>query len=492
MGVLVAFMAAPSVTAQELSASAKAEKTGLEAERKKAESSIKSLDTQIVAKKRVVENLLDAIERGTDLGTVKSRLSKANGEIRTLEARKADLAVRIAEIDGVLGSPRFWTIEKRLAAIEAALAKPAAEAEDDFDGPEPALEDTLEIAVSITSVLQGTSGADEDNSTEGNITDANYIIDVEVQSSVGKNGTAYACFEAGNGGGIDGEIATLSGINTVAVGDADLGVLEAWYEHRLFNDKLAIQFGKIDLSGACGAKGGGLDTNAVANDECGQFLSSALVNNLAIEFPDDNGPGVAIWYTVTDNLNIGLGVADTDADWENVFDDTFTMIELDLTLDISGRSGTYRFYGWRNDADHEDVRDATRSEQSGYGGGISFDQELGGGVVLFGRFARQRQTVYDLAGAWSVGVQLPGSIFGRDDDHIGLAFARTMLSDYAKDALEGAGVDPEDEGIFEVYYNATVNDNISVSPGYQVIVNPSADSDADAVSSYWLRMALSF
>jgi hypothetical protein len=33
------------------------------------------------------------------------------------------------------------------------------------------------------------------------------------------------------------------------------------------------------------------DTNAVANDETSQFLSSGLVNSVAVTFPEDNGAG---------------------------------------------------------------------------------------------------------------------------------------------------------------------------------------------------------
>ena len=55
------------------------------------------------------------------------------------------------------------------------------------------------------------------------------------------------------------------------------------------------------------------DGNAFANDETGQFLNGALVNNPTIPFPEQ-GLGVVLYFNPCDWWYIGGGVADAQAD----------------------------------------------------------------------------------------------------------------------------------------------------------------------------------
>ncbi len=73
------------------------------------------------------------------------------------------------------------------------------------------------------------------------------------------------------------------------------------------------------------------------------------MNNLAVEFPDDNGIGAMIWSSPRDDL--GFGVEFADADGDSMFDDVFSIAELDFKPKIGGRRGNYRLYGWLNNKD---------------------------------------------------------------------------------------------------------------------------------------------
>ena len=94
----------------------------LEAESRKAKADLKAVAGQIETKKKALDGLLDAIQRGTEPRSVNSRIEKLNRVLRELDAKKASLSSKIRTLDSELASPRFWPVEKRLAALEAAVA----------------------------------------------------------------------------------------------------------------------------------------------------------------------------------------------------------------------------------------------------------------------------------------------------------------------------------------------------------------------------------
>ena len=55
------------------------------------------------------------------------------------------------------------------------------------------------------------------------------------------------------------------------------------------------------------------DSNAVANDENGQFLAGAFVHSAVLPFPA-NGPGVRLEAKLAEPLSFGLGYGRGDAD----------------------------------------------------------------------------------------------------------------------------------------------------------------------------------
>jgi len=352
--------------------------------------------------------------------------------------------------------------------------------------------DKIEFAFGATGVLQGSAGAKKSLTAEKDVTDGSVSFDLELTAPVTERGTAYAHLEAGNGDGIDGDIPTLSGFNDDADDDANVRLTELWYEHRFLGERLALKLGKIDLGGPCGRHESAFDANAVANDECSQFLSSGFVNSLAVEFPDDNGLGITLWASPHELLDIGIGVADADGDWENIFDNVFSMLEFDFKPKIAGRQGNYRIYGWLNDKDHVDIKDVTKTREEGYGFGLSLDQELTDIVTAFARYGWQRGSVYQVEHAWSTGLLFSGKFYGREDDAFGLAYGMAIIGSDWKDIEKANGVNSGNEHHVELYYNFTLNKHISISPDIQWVRNPNGDDDNDDVWAFGLRVQIQF
>ncbi|MHC4682350.1 MAG: carbohydrate porin, partial [Planctomycetota bacterium] len=73
------------------------------------------------------------------------------------------------------------------------------------------------------------------------------------------------------------------------------------------------------------------------------------------------------------------------------------------------------------------------------------------------------------------GVQYQGVFEGRDDDVLGLGFAKGVFSNQA-------GYSDEHESVVEVYYNAQISPWMAVSPSVQYVTNPGGDTaNHDAV-----------
>ena len=107
--------------------------------------------------------------------------------------------------------------------------------------------------------------------------------DLVFNFKVGESTIAVIDVESTGGDGIDAHIANFSALNGVAGSTGDrVRFREAWVEHAAFKDRLILTAGKIDMSNY-------FDSNAVANDENGQFLAGAFVHSGVLGIPAD-GP----------------------------------------------------------------------------------------------------------------------------------------------------------------------------------------------------------
>jgi hypothetical protein len=380
----------------------------------------------------------------------------------------------------------------------------------------------LNITGGLTGVIQGSgdvprwseSGSDWDYESAAYATGS---MDLVIEFPIANDHLASVFLEAGAGDGLqpvieeavsDGvgeDVELLHGTNDDAIGfgesgESDVHVLEAWFEGSYFDERLTLTVGKVDLTNY-------LETNAVANDETAQFLSSGFVNNLVVDFPDDNGPGMRLTVAPLDLVEINLGVADAGAEWDNIFDDGFGMLEVNLMSKIGELEGNYRLYGWLSDKDQVNFADQERYEEEGrpdaeykakedfgYGYGISADQQLPGGLTVFGRIGVADDDIYAVKTAWSAGARLSGGLWNRPDDVIAFAYGEAILNEDHPDwqGLKDEDIRVEDERQLEVYYSLAVNENIAISPDVQLIMNPAGVAEVDDIWVFGTRVQINF
>ena len=112
---------------------------------------------------------------------------------------------------------------------------------------------------------------------------------------------------------------------------------------------------------------------------------------------------------------------------------------------------------------------------------MSFDQDLGNNLVPFLRYGYQdrdlRNTKNVISGG--LGVLRP---FGREDDVLGVGLSWG-------DAEDG---DLQDQYVGEVFYRLQATGKIQVTPGVQMIVDPSRNAEDDVVGVFSLRVRVVF
>jgi carbohydrate-selective porin OprB len=198
-------------------------------------------------------------------------------------------------------------------------------------------------------------------------------------------------------------------------------------------------------------------------------------NSPTIETPD-NSAGIYANLEVNEYAALDLVAMEADGDWEDIGDDAFGAVQLNIKPNLLERPGNYRVYAWINSNDHTDWANSTLDEEEGYGVGISLDQELTDILGVFGRYGWQDPAVYltgnsySLEHAYSAGVRILGTSWNREEDVLGCAFGQIFPSGDYKDANSSYKADPE--GHFEAYYSFKVNDHLTISPDIHVIWDP--------------------
>ncbi|MCK5707493.1 MAG: carbohydrate porin [Candidatus Aureabacteria bacterium] len=326
----------------------------------------------------------------------------------------------------------------------------------------------ISLEAGATFVHQATSNANGDDLSENDqdVGDASYSIDVCLTKEF-ENSVAFIALEAGEGVGADGELAVFSAVNADATGgDANISVTEVWYQHNL--ELFIFTFGKL-------AADAFMDSNEYANDEATQFLGAEFKHSSTIEFPE-NSAGLIIGVSFSDMVKAEAIVMDGNADWEDMFEDAFYGGQLTFSPEIAGKDGNYRVFGWRSKRDHTKWNDSSGIQENSYGFGLSADQELTDTIGVFARYAWQNPEVYlngesySLEYSYSVGIQITGEPWMRDNDVFGIAFGQIFISDNYKDA--GGYQKADSEGHIEFYYSYKVNDHFTISPDVQIVMNP--------------------
>lgn len=381
---------------------------------------------------------------------------------------------------------RITKLEKKLVEQQATVTAQEEEIEEIKESGGIPILDGLRIGAGATFITQFAVNPNSEPNDDDEVADATYSIDIEMEKTIGENGLAFLHLEAGDGGGLDGdEITTFSAVNRDA-GDSDnrVEVTEVWYEHSFFDGIFICTAGKLDFTPY-------LDQNEIANDETSQFLSTAFRNSTALETPDDNTYGFRIGVVPAEWADINAGIMDDNANWESVFEDPFIFTQLNLKPIFLGedRPGNYRTYWWYDDTGHDEWGGPITETEPNYGFGLSADQKVLDYLTLFGRVGWEDPEVSTVEFAWSGGLQLNGVPWGRDEDYIGVAIGGDIPSDeYEDSAVTRHG---HMEGHLETYYNAKINDNLHISPHYQLIWNPNGEK-AQSINIFSLRSQVDF
>ncbi|MBV6519752.1 MAG: hypothetical protein DCC43_13470 [Candidatus Brocadia sp.] len=272
--------------------------------------------------------------------------------------------------------------------------------------------------------------------------------------------TFFIDIEAIGGNGPDEAIGSLAGLNADSGSNQDddgldrVAVREVWLGSELFDKRLSLVSGKIDL-------GNYFDANALANDETSQFITDAFVNGATLE-PPDPGPGLVAFFDTKKGLTMGLGLQSNDNSGTRITDELYAIAEIGYTTDkLLGREGTYRIWG-RMNGDNGDNK----------GFGVSIDQGITNRIALFGRYGANENNPEEteIASAWSAGMRMSVPFLKRFTDEVAIAFGQ----------IDKAGGDYESST--ELYYKVDINEHLSLSPHVQAIFDPAgADSDDTAI-----------
>ncbi len=253
-------------------------------------------------------------------------------------------------------------------------------------------------------------------------------------------------------------------------------ISELLWSQGFFSDRVIFSIGKIDQTVW-------IDANRVANDETIQFISTPLVNNPAIPFPE-NGLGFNLNAAPTPWLWLSLGVSDGIGDQAGTGFNTLREGQLFIAGEASfepkldqwfdgDAQGNYRFIGWTARPDG--------AEAYGSGVAVSFDQAIGHGLVPFFRYGYAERAASDLRHFVSAGIGLEQPL-GRADDlvAVGVAWADPYDPDLRQETL------------LEAFYRLQLTDTIAVTPDLQIIFRPGASNGLDVVALFGLRVQATF
>jgi len=324
-----------------------------------------------------------------------------------------------------------------------------------------------------------------DTNNQGKSRGVGYL-NLEIKQRLWQDAAVFMEVESDRGMGIDKFIPTYSIFNSNSGEDLGIYIPELYLEQNLFSDKISLSFGKLDLSDW-------FDANTAAESADTQFLSSALVNNLAIPFPA-KGLGGLVGFMPYEWLYFQSGAAtaraaSTKTGLSNGYNSAFFINELGLSPKIGELKGNYRVIFYLNHEKLERI-DEEGEKKNTLGYAVSFDQEITKKITLFFRYGKADEEVWDVGHFWSFGGQMIEPIPGRKLDCLGVGIAFSIMGDDFRSANEETA--SRMETIYEIYYSYHLNSLIDLTPSLQIVSNPNADKSAKTALVLGLRFLLSF
>jgi high affinity Mn2+ porin len=377
--------------------------------------------------------------------------------------------------------------------------------------------------VAVGAELAMVSQRAQRGATQGSKSQLNYRADVTVEvplDSFGKlagvgDSKLFFHLRAGQGEGLQFVNPTYTATpNSTAFflqnsEDSATVLGEAWYQfgYPLTQTRSGAlpriegTFGKIDLFGF-------FDGNEIADNENAAFLNNVFVHNPLLDSGGAIGgdsygfqPGVIGSYTNDINSvnrwKASLGVFGTagGAGFDSTFSKPFVIGQWEYNGRVlRDRPGNYRIYAWTNGQFfpyNDDTATATRET----GWGFSIDQEVAPrSLTVFARYGHSFSGPVRFNNAVTVGAQLNGYGWGRQEDRIGLAYGWLDTSTGFRTAAPTVyGYNPTGaEHDIELYYAWQINKNLQLSPNVQWIVQPGGDPSAQNLWVLGLRAVAGF
>ena len=358
----------------------------------------------------------------------------------------------------------------------------------------------IDISGGVTTFLQSSDGAPQ------NATALSYTLDLELEAAVSEHGKVAIALEAGDGEGIDATLGSLSTagydpyLTNITASSPDStnivvpSVSQLYYEGEYPDENLVATVGKIDVNGM-------FDDNAYANDETDQFMSGIFVRSSGSNFAELDqyyAPAVALQYSPSGMIDLNFIAANGNGDgFNDVFDYMYLVGQINFKTRFGVQPGNYRFYAV---SDHRRSTQTTFTKISDGGKtsntvwGVSFDQAVTDGIGVFARYSMQDDGIAEniVGSTWSLGALLQGTLWGRDDDTVGIAYGTVILNDKADLAGALGTADTGDESHVEAFYKFGVSEHFTLTVDAQLINNNGGNAAADTVTVAGLRGQLNF
>ncbi len=388
--------------------------------------------------------------------------------------------------------------------------------------------ETLE-GVNVSSALLLTGQRAARGTADGAAEHAvNTRADLELELPAGRVGNAegrlFAHVRAGHGSGLENLNPTLTGaVNSTpfatGTGKATATLAQLWYQLDIpvgapqdrAAGHVALTVGKIDPFVF-------FDQNNYADDESEAFLDNVFVHNPLLDSGGDVGgdaygfaPGVRLAYfgTVGDaerkwGLSVGLFGAGPGVSFDRRPGDPFAIVQAEYSGPaLDGLDGAYRLYAWRNARATPFNNAADAAEETHAGWGFSADQQVASHAGVFVRYGHATRGRASFDRAFTLGLQVSGVLWGREDDVLGVAHGWLHASrafrtdapalDADADGTPDFGYAPQGtERQTEMFYNWRFNAHLMVSPDIQWLHNPAADRTAESILVWGIRLKAAF
>ena len=286
----------------------------------------------------------------------------------------------------------------------------------------------------------------------------NSRVDLEIGYDLNSSNSFNLQLRMSDGNGLD--FGSISSINAVVPGDdKDFKkpvILQGYYSF-FGHKKISFDIGQMDPYAF-------FDGNNYSDDESETFLNLAFIHNPLLDVGGDLNPGTyggtpGIHFKYSHNsifaqlATYGSGLG---ADFEESIHNRITIAQLtwfqEMTEDLKK---SYRLYYWDRKKGIDVDGNSLMPKATGWG--LSVDHDINNYFSLLSRFGKSLDSSKDesISNAFTAGLNISGSLFGRADDNIGIATGSIKM------------YEDDNERFSEIYYKFFINKNFEISGSVQ-------------------------